>query len=145
MQNILWQSIQYLLRYLNLDQSCEPIYLQTLPSLELICWHSAVVFCFRSSVLQLFVPQVNVTAHTAYVTWHDIRYIQWILVFSGIYCLLLQDENRCWLEQSLWTIFTFALRTVQCKELVAFSYSRSNSNVPKEAVRQLIKKIILLL
>lgn len=32
------------------------------------------------------------------------------------------------------TAFTFALRTVQRKELVALSYRRSNSNVPKAAV-----------
>lgn len=54
--------------------------------------------------------------------------------------ILLQDNYLWWLWWGFQrTVFTFALRTVQCKELVALSYSRSNSKVPREAGRQLIK------
>lgn len=52
-------------------------------------------------------------------------------------CILVQLQWLWWSFPS--SGFTFALRTVQCRELVAFSYSRSNSSVPKEAGRQLIK------
>lgn len=53
---------------------------------------------------------------------------------------MLKDKLICLQWSFQRTVFTFAFRTVQRKELVALSYRRSNSNVPKEAGKQLIKK-----